>query len=122
MKLTKRTQIIIEEGGFRDALYLPIDSELTDKEIEAMAQERVDNFNESLKIKVVEVEPTAEDLIDEKKSIDEQIEQLQTRKADIVETLQMGEREILVDNDITMKNRIVDNELNTSEQDGKIEQ
>ncbi len=112
MKLTKNTQIIIDdEKGFIDALYFPVDTEISDKEIEKLAQERIDTHNESQKIKVVEVEPTAEDLIDEKKSIDEQIEQLQTRKADIVETLQMGEIEIFEGKKT----------LNTSEQDGNIE-
>jgi hypothetical protein len=82
MKLTEQVQVVIEESGFRDALYLSKEDRaaMTDEEIAARAKARYDAHLERLS-KPVEVVPLTEeqvaarldDLVRQKAAIDAEL-------------------------------------------------
>lgn len=92
MELTKNIQIILKEDDFCDALYYPVDAVPTTKIIQQQAQARIDNYKEMLANPPVEI-PV--DLQVQKDSIDEQIIQLQTQKAEIVMKMAVSVKTIL---------------------------
>ena len=90
IKIQVNFQADTEFGSFSDALYFS-QSEyeaLTEEQLTAMQNERIANFVQSIKDSQVVVEPTDEELLAEKVTIEQQIAQLEDRKEDIISQLE----------------------------------
>jgi len=84
-----KIQIRYSIGDFNDALYFTPDEWNANPDIEAMKKERYEAHLNSIKNPPVRPEPTEEELIEEAKNINQQIQELVSRKDDIAEIVDL---------------------------------
>jgi len=95
MRLTTLIQVLVEEdtefGWFRDSLYYRLEEHkgLSEADIEAVAQARVDAWVEQCKNPPVPVEPTREELEQRLVRLDQAIEADARRRIQLVDTITM---------------------------------
>lgn len=83
MIIKEQVQFIIEadtpHGSFRDALYIPVDERdsLSDEDIQALAQDRVNSYVEALNNPVPDPDPTPEMIQNDIDALQVQQDQLQ---------------------------------------------